>query len=418
MYIYIVLHGLITIPYFSSTLSPSLLPLTGVYRGQYKKGLRNGYGTRSSYSHEFYEKTLGLKPDKTDSPVSMRRAESLKRSINSDEMIRSNSSSSLASRSMKSVPENSIRNGTDELKSQIYEGQWYKDKRHGHGVLRASGNYMYCGEWSLNDRTGNGILIHEDGRREEGTWEKGRLVVPLKRKKLSIKYHQLEAKIKQAHTLALQAADAARTKAMLAESRASAAANRAELGLKAAEDANKNADTAKEKADLLYDMEHCQQNATTPSITCTMNISESIVTPPQEERPRSTSLNIPKISPSPSFENLDGYSRTFSYDSIKSDSSKEDSVSINDELKSTSETSSIADSDIYVTVNERRDSRAPLPSFPSPLLVTSLRRRVSTPYDTQRRRSSDHKLEKQPSSPAEFQTMKEPSLTRIDDSTG
>ena len=190
-----------------------------------------------------------------------------------------------------------------ESNVQIYEGQWSKDKRHGHGVLRVPGMYMYCGEWSGNSRTGNGILVYEDGRREEGVWERGRLVAPLKRKKLSIKYHQLEAKVKQAHTLALQAADAARTKAILAVSRASAATNRAKLGMTAAETAKKDSETAKEKAVVLENLEHQKKEATTPTVAGGMEFPNVRHTPLDHVDSPSL-LSVPSISPTPSYENL------------------------------------------------------------------------------------------------------------------
>ena len=130
--------------------------------------------------------------------------------------------------------------------AQIYEGQWEMDMRKGYGVLRIPGRYMYFGEWHCNVRTGHGVVVYSDGHKEEGYWENGKLVTPLKRKKLSLKHHQLENKVKQAHTLALQAADMARTKSILAESRASGANGRAKAALKSVEKAWSDAEKARE----------------------------------------------------------------------------------------------------------------------------------------------------------------------------
>ena len=46
----------------------------------------------------------------------------------------------------------------------------------------------------------HGVLVFDDGRKEEGKWEDGRLAIPLKRKKLSIKQYQMEGRVRQAHT--------------------------------------------------------------------------------------------------------------------------------------------------------------------------------------------------------------------------
>ena len=49
----------------------------------------------------------------------------------------------------------------------------------------------------------HGVLVFDDGRKEEGKWEDGRLAIPLKRKKLSIKQYQMEGRVRQAHTSAI-----------------------------------------------------------------------------------------------------------------------------------------------------------------------------------------------------------------------
>lgn len=380
----------------------------GVYKGQYKKGFRNGYGTRSSYGYELHEKKQNMMASKpADSSgktteISSKRSSSLNRrplsaASNNDILVRTTSSTSLSSSAstrdylnISGPSSSSLADANKGSSNQIYEGQWYKDKRHGHGVLRVPGNYTYCGEWSLNSRTGSGILMYEDGRREEGIWEKGQLVLPLKRKKISIKYHQLEAKVKQAHTLALQAADVARTKALLAESRATAASSRAKSAIKAAEEANANAETAKLKADLLYTTEHKLQNVTTPSFVQ----SSSIEGLASDLMDTSSLLSVPSISLSPSMETID---------------------------------SSINDQEIVTTPSVCRN----LHSQSDSLLVESIEEDknilLTPPSDVPTRRGSDscislrrtseHTLEKQPSLPS-TQAELNSAFKRVDNNTG
>ena len=129
--------------------------------------------------------------------------------------------------------------------AQIYEGEWKDDRRHGCGVLKIVGHHTYYGQWEENMRSGYGVMIYgEEKRKEEGQWQRGKLVQKLKRKKLQLKSKQLETKVNQAHMNALQAAEAARSKADLAEGRANTASAKSRLALRAAQQALKDAETA------------------------------------------------------------------------------------------------------------------------------------------------------------------------------
>ena len=127
--------------------------------------------------------------------------------------------------------------GGQDLNAQIYEGEWKEDRRDGHGVLKVLGHYTYYGDWENNNRTGYGVLVHDNGKKEEGQWQNGKLIVVLKRRKLALKNSQLETNIRQAHTKAIQAADMARNKALLAESRAVAASTKSKQANAFAQDA-------------------------------------------------------------------------------------------------------------------------------------------------------------------------------------
>ena len=74
-------------------------------------------------------------------------------------------------------------------------------------LSQVCGHYTYYGEWENNVRTGYGVLVHSNGRKEAGQWQKGRLISVLRKKKLTVAYlkgHGMEGKVNQARTLALQ----------------------------------------------------------------------------------------------------------------------------------------------------------------------------------------------------------------------
>ena len=204
---------------------------TGMYRGEYRNGLRHGHGTRSSSN---YERSRALKSDHNpNSSISS----SVKDSVESLASMLEDPSSNAVSVSIANV---------DKTNAQVYEGEWKDDKRHGHGVLKIVGHYTYYGQWEDNMRSGYGVMLYdEEKQKEEGQWQRGKLVNVLKRKKLQLKTRQLESKVNQAHMNALQAADTARLKADLAEGRANTASVKARQAVRAAQQAVKDAEVAK-----------------------------------------------------------------------------------------------------------------------------------------------------------------------------
>lgn len=246
-------------------------------------------------------------------PTSKRRSNTLKEprpasAQNSSNLKTSSSTTELLRTPPKGLRESLMTKSADP-NAQIYEGQWEMDMRKGHGVLRIPGRYMYFGEWHCNNRTGHGVVVYSDGRKEEGYWENGKLVTQLKRKKLSLKHHQLENKVKQAHTLALQAADMARTKSILAESRASGANGRAKAALKSIEKAWIDAEKARETC-MPLDPSHsipsirdvkCPMSKLKdfPALDIDMTHGkQSVADPP------SGLLSVPRMTSTPSFEDF------------------------------------------------------------------------------------------------------------------
>ncbi|CAI8014759.1 Junctophilin-2 [Geodia barretti] len=200
----------------------------GMYRGEYLNGMRHGHGTRSSSN---YERSTTVETVSVNSSL--------------DDSIE-NLASTLEDPSSVASTVTSGGSASDPTSNaQIYEGEWKDDRRHGYGVLKIVGHHTYYGQWEENMRSGYGVMIYgEEKRKEEGQWQRGKLVQKLKRRKLQLKSKQLEAKVNQAHMNALQAAEAARSKADLAEGRANTASAKSRLAVRAAQQALKDAETA------------------------------------------------------------------------------------------------------------------------------------------------------------------------------
>lgn len=219
--------------------------VTGCYRGQYRNGVRSGYGIRTSAGYENRDK----EPMKAQDVLSKQQRSlsalaapptNLKRpSIGYDQPLPSEDSESSLQQQQNPA-----------YQAQIYEGEWKEDRRHGYGVMKCIGSYTYYGQWEKNARTGYGVMRYENGIKEEGQWQNGELIVALKRKKLHFRSHQLETNIQTAHTNAIQAAESARNKALLAESRASSAMAKAKIAHTVAMRAEKEAQIARDKAEL------------------------------------------------------------------------------------------------------------------------------------------------------------------------
>ena len=248
-------------------LSVLLLSCPGCYRGQYKNGVRSGFGTRTSAAYEHRNKDGsnlggggggGTPKQRHISSLIAPLASSLKRtsfsmpsSASTSALPTTSSTTTTLGREDPSSGQATAETAAAERSSnmQIYEGEWRDDKRHGYGVIKCIGLYTYYGQWASNARTGYGVLVGENGAKEEGQWQNGELIVALKRKKLHLKSHQLEAKVQTAHTQAIQAADTARNKALLAESRAATATGKAKTALSVIATAERNQQLAREKAE-------------------------------------------------------------------------------------------------------------------------------------------------------------------------
>lgn len=224
--------------------------LLGFYRGQYKNGQRSGYGTRSSsgYEENKEHRTRTVEIYQRPSIASIMTGNSMPRSFHQPKrgIVEGQSSSA------------------DDLHAgrhwnQIYEGGWANDKRSGHGILKVSDYFTYYGEWKENTRTGYGVLVYEyqGGKKkggnkevvkEEGRWENGKLVEPVKQKIKLIK-SELRIKVDEAHEEAIKAATLSREKATIAETKANAAAAKSKVAESRAEEATEHAETASKRVE-------------------------------------------------------------------------------------------------------------------------------------------------------------------------
>ena len=255
----------------------------GCYRGQYKKGLRSGYGTRTSAAFE--SKVLVGDPSlpKSDSEpllhsmIKQKSTTSIKSS--KEGLLKFQKKQSLIPSLLKNIESSSSlqkSKGKEEF-AQAYEGEWKDDRRHGYGVLKVDSLYTYYGQWVSNARTGYGVMMYENGDREEGEWHNGQLIVVLKRHKVALfKSHQLESKVKEARTKALQAKGKAKNMADLADSRAGSAVNKSRLAHQSAQRAQKDAQMAVEKAELYKNAPHVAGKDDCTAVCCLIIFSKSI----------------------------------------------------------------------------------------------------------------------------------------------
>ncbi|XP_071959363.1 junctophilin-2-like [Antedon mediterranea] len=111
--------------------------------------------------------------------------------------------------------------------TEVYIGEWSKDKRTGYGISQRSDGLCYVGEWQSNKRHGYGVLTHPDGHKDEGKWKHNMLVASGK-KKLFMGSKKISERVDRAVQCANQATNLARQKADLAISRAAYAKEKAE----------------------------------------------------------------------------------------------------------------------------------------------------------------------------------------------
>ncbi len=126
--------------------------------------------------------------------------------------------------------------------------------------MKVSDYFTYYGQWKENTRTGYGVLVYEghtdkkgkkkEEIKEEGRWDNGKLVEPLKYSKIQVVVKtELQEKVVKAHAAAINAATLARERARVAESKANAAAAKSKVAETKASEARKHATTASKQVE-------------------------------------------------------------------------------------------------------------------------------------------------------------------------
>ncbi|KAL6079345.1 Phosphatidylinositol 4-phosphate 5-kinase [Balamuthia mandrillaris] len=59
-------------------------------------------------------------------------------------------------------------------RKERYEGEWRNDRMHGRGAMEWSDGSCYCGEWRKGMEDGVGVYIYPNGDKWVGAWQKGK----------------------------------------------------------------------------------------------------------------------------------------------------------------------------------------------------------------------------------------------------
>lgn len=263
--------------------------LIGHYYGQWKTGVRCGYGLRSGVCKRdektklpHYARTISRQsvesiklngtlldskhPKSTSKKLGAStelRCQTPKSACNDDgENVSQAGSlaSSVSDSSKHSSVVSDVINGSNvgiqqiPLKTikEVYKGEWKADKRHGYGVVECSDQYNYTGQWHENMRHGFGTAILPDGTKLEGEWENDILINDIRKKGALVScVTRLRQRLRLACEAAQQAKEMATQKSDMALSRATAARDRSSDADTAAEHAREAAIIARARAQKL-----------------------------------------------------------------------------------------------------------------------------------------------------------------------
>ncbi|XP_075265441.1 uncharacterized protein LOC142357803 isoform X2 [Convolutriloba macropyga] len=145
--------------------------------------------------------------------------------------------------------------------TEIYMGEWQRDKRTGCGISERTDGLRYEGYWLNNKRHGFGCLFLKDGRKVEGKWRSNKLVTPIDRKKgaRNILQHGTAKRIEKVERAiidAKHAAELAKKKAEITLSRVNTAQLKAEQANQCADLAHQDADYARVRAKEFAELSH------------------------------------------------------------------------------------------------------------------------------------------------------------------
>ncbi|XP_063710274.1 junctophilin-1-like [Symsagittifera roscoffensis] len=145
--------------------------------------------------------------------------------------------------------------------TEIYMGEWQRDKRTGCGISERTDGLRYEGYWLNNKRHGFGCFFLKDGRKVEGKWRSNKLVTPVDRKKggRNILQHGTAKRIEKVERAlidAKHAAELAKKKAEITLSRVNTAQLKAEQANQCADLAHQDAEYARVRAKEFAELSH------------------------------------------------------------------------------------------------------------------------------------------------------------------
>ncbi|XP_063815612.1 junctophilin-2 [Pseudophryne corroboree] len=126
----------------------------------------------------------------------------------------------------------------DATTTELYMGEWKKDKRSGFGISERSSGLKYEGEWLDNLRHGYGCTTLPDGTKEEGKYRNNVFIKGMKKRVIPLKSAKIRQKVDRSIEGAQRAAAIARQKSEIAASRTTHAKAKAEGAEQAAQAAN------------------------------------------------------------------------------------------------------------------------------------------------------------------------------------
>ncbi|XP_068118406.1 junctophilin-2 [Hyperolius riggenbachi] len=126
----------------------------------------------------------------------------------------------------------------DATTTEVYMGEWKKDKRSGFGISERSSGLKYEGEWLDNLRHGYGCTTFPDGTKEEGKYRNNVLIKGMKKRVIPLKSAKIRQKVDRSIEGAQRAAAIARQKSEIAASRTTHAKAKADGADQAAVAAN------------------------------------------------------------------------------------------------------------------------------------------------------------------------------------
>ncbi|KAG8566890.1 hypothetical protein GDO81_013406 [Engystomops pustulosus] len=136
----------------------------------------------------------------------------------------------------------------DATTTEVYMGEWKKDRRSGFGISERSSGLKYEGEWLDNLRHGYGCTTFPDGTKEEGKYRNNVFIKGMKKRVIPLKSAKIRQKVDRSIEGAQRAAAISKQKSEIAASRTAHAKAKSEGADQAAHAANNESSIARTMA--------------------------------------------------------------------------------------------------------------------------------------------------------------------------